>query len=438
MGRKHKGLSLLLTICLLAMPLAAGAAEQNNPLIFPSESVAYVSYPDTIINILLLGIDFGRPGYWGSGLKDTITDCHTDAVMVMAINLTQNKIDIISIPRDTVTIVPGVRGVYKLNAAVNCADTLAGGLERTQASVEKLLGGVKITGYFAVDMGAMFTLGDALGGIEYDVDMNYYGGGGRKYVRGLQHLDGQGIMDYVRARKNATIDGTDLGRTRRQREMMTAILQKLASDSGSALRVLDAMADPANGVFTNMSGAKAVGFVSMASLLMQGGDMQIHSYTMEGSYQYAMKWNFTFTNEKARAEVLQTVYGVEMPQLQYVSRKHADFYEDAGFYDMHLINICTELKKDLKGKVSSMTPEQKDLWEQLLPAYDEAVQRFGQACDTLAFSDISKMQSACVTMRDLAIALTESMEYPQELPWRYSRVEWYLDPYTNEFQLDWR
>ncbi|MBE0601264.1 MAG: LCP family protein, partial [Firmicutes bacterium] len=349
MRLKHKLIGLFIAICLLAVPFTALAAEKTNPLIFPTETIEYTAYPDTIINILLLGIDLGREGYWGSALKDRITDCHTDAVMVVAINLTQNRIDIISIPRDTVTIVPGVRGVYKLNAAVNCADTLAEGLERTQASVEKLLGGIKIAGYFAVDMAAMFTLGDALGGIEYDVDMNYYGDSGRKYSRGLQHLDGQGIMDYVRVRKNATIDGTDLGRTRRQREMMTAILQKLARDSGSALRVLDALANPANGVFTNMSGAKAVGFASLSSLLLQGGDLQINSYTMEGGYSYAMKWNFTFTDEEARAEILQTVYGVEMPRLQYVSRKHADFYADTGFYSMHLINICTELTKDLQG-----------------------------------------------------------------------------------------
>jgi len=432
-------ISLVLGICVLAGSLTAAAAvEKQNPLIFPDFNVEYRSYPDTILNVLLLGIDFGQEGYWGSGFKDRITDCHTDAVMVVAFNLTQNRVDIISIPRDTVTIVPGVRGIYKLNSAVNCSDTLLGGLARTQASVERLLGGIKIDCYFAVDMGAMFTLGDALGGIDYDVDMTYGGDSGIQYTQGFQHLDGIGIMDYVRARKNATVDGTDLGRTRRQREMMTAIIHKLISDSKAAMSVLNALADPKNGVFTSMTGTQAIGFLSLAPLMLKSGGPMITSYTMQGGYRTAMGWNFTFTDEDYRAELLKTVYGVEVEPLRYVSRAHTDFYADTGFYTMHVINLSTEFIADVKAMRLSMTPEQTELWEQLLAAYDETVDWFQQACDTLEDSIITKMKYARVRMRDLAIELAASIGYEKELPWEFYPPAWFDDPYTNEFQLDWR
>ncbi len=438
MRLKYRMISLWLGVCLLVMPFAALAVEKTNPLIFPSETIDYIAYPDTILNVLLLGIDLGREGYWGSAFKDTITDCHTDAVMVVAFNLTQNKIDIVSIPRDTVTIVPGVRGIYKLNSAVNCATTLARGLERTQASVEKLLGGIKISGYFAVDMGTMFKLGDALGGIDYEVDMSYGGDSGRRYTKGFQHLDGQGIMDYVRARKNATVDGTDLGRTRRQREMITAIMKKLMRDSASALNVLNALADPANGVFTNMTGVKATGFLSLAPLLLKSGGPEIHSYTMVGGYHPAMGWNFTFTDQNARIELIQAVYGVSVSPMPYVSREHTKFYEDVGFYSMHVINLCTELLAELKAENPPMTTEEKDLYQQLRAAYDETIDWFQQACDSLDHKDITKMKYARVAMRDLAIELTASLGYEEQRPWKSQPVIWYQNPHINEFQLDWR
>ncbi|MFH1512821.1 MAG: LCP family protein, partial [Bacillota bacterium] len=124
--------SLLIFSFLLLFPNAGAAAESVNPLIEPYEITEYTQTTDQIVNILLLGIDLGMEGYWGSGYKNKIEDCHTDAVMVVAINLDQQRIDLISLPRDTVTYVPGVRGIYKLNAAMNCAQSLREGLENTK------------------------------------------------------------------------------------------------------------------------------------------------------------------------------------------------------------------------------------------------------------------------------------------------------------------
>ena len=47
-------------------------------------------------------------------------------------------------------------------------------------------------------------IGDLIGGIDYDLDMAYTGSSGRTYQKGYQHLDGTGIYDYMRARRNAT------------------------------------------------------------------------------------------------------------------------------------------------------------------------------------------------------------------------------------------
>ncbi|MBN1776557.1 MAG: LCP family protein [Clostridiales bacterium] len=437
--RWNRILGLMLAVCVAAGAGATAAAvEKTNPVIFPNDDMIYRSYPDTVVNILLLGIDFGREGFWGSMYKKDILQCHTDAVMVFAVNLTKNRVDIISFPRDTVTIVPGVRGVYKLNGAVNCADTLAGGLKRSQAAVEKLLGGVKIDGYIAVDMNAMFTLGDALGGVDYMVDMDYVGSSGRLYNDGFQHLDGTGIMDYVRARSNATLDASDYGRTRRQREMMTAIFQKLMSDTGSALSVLDALSDPETNVFTNLTGAQAVGILALAPMLLRLDGDGISSYTIGGDYRNAMGWNFTITDNEYRAEVLKTVYGIDVAPLEYVSYGHAGFYADSGFYSVHVITIVNEFIENIGAMRLTLTGEQRELWERFIAAYEKTVDYFQRACDGLNSNDITEMKYARVEMRDLADAFAKSVGYGEELPWTFAPAEWYLDPYTNEYQYDWR
>ena len=422
------------------VPAAAGQTNVKpyNPIIFPHDSVAYVSYPDTIVNVLLMGIDFGSAGYWGSGYKENIQECHTDAVMVVAINLTKNKIDIVSLPRDTVTIVPGVRGVYKLNGAVNCAPTLMQGLGRTTASVEQLLGGIKIDCWFAVDMNAMFKLGDALGGVDFYVDMNYVGSSGKTYVEGWQRLNGTGIMDYVRARTNATVDGTDLGRTRRQRDMMMAVFSKLSQDHQSINGVLRVLGDPGAGFFTNMTNTQAAGFLLLTPMLLRMDSDRITSYSLVGKYRTAMGYNFTFTDEEHRAEVIQTVYGISVPPLPYVSFEHAKFLMDTGFASIHAVMAAKEFMDKVQSMHLTFDADQQAAWDKLTAAYWDAVDHFQIASATLDYDTIDRMKTTRDTLRRAGNDMAELIDFDGEIAWRQSVAEWYNDPYVNQYQLDWR
>ena len=398
----------------------------------------YISYPDTIINVLLMGIDFGTDGYWGSGYKENIQDCHTDAVMVIALNLTQHRVDIISLPRDSVTVVPGVRGVYKLNGAVNCGDTLTEGLERTRASVEQMLGGIKINCWFAVDMNAMFRLGDAIGGVDYYMDMDYVGSSGKSYVVGWTHLNGTGIMDYVRARKNATVDDNDLGRARRQREMMTAVFNKILGNTQSIGNLLQVLADPDAGFFTNMTSAQAVGFLLLAPTLLGLNMDNFSTYSLDGKYRTAMGYNFTFTDQEHRAEIIRTVYGVEVPELPYVSYSHTSFYMDTGFASIHAIMAAKEFMDAVEAMHLRFDEEQQAAWDHLTASYWDAVDYFQNAADTLDTLYTDRMKATRDTLRRAGNDMAELIGYEKEIAWRQSVDYWYDDPYVNEYQLDWR
>ena len=174
MSRYQKRLSLgLCVLLLLAQALCPALAEgipSKNPLLHPMESVPEVQTEHEYFNLLLLGIDFGDRGYRGSGGKNVFSDCHTDAVLVASLDKTEQRLRLISLPRDTLTYVPGVMGIYKLNAAINCADTTDEGLQRIQDAASWLLGGVKIDRYCAVDMNAMIEIGDLIGGVDLDVE----------------------------------------------------------------------------------------------------------------------------------------------------------------------------------------------------------------------------------------------------------------------------
>ena len=121
--RTTKKLLRLALICLACLSVALPALavdESKNPLVDPKPVTEYTKTEKEYLNILLAGIDYygGSLGPGGS-VKNKLAACHTDAVLVASVNLTDKQINLISIPRDTLVYVPGVHGIYKINAAMN-------------------------------------------------------------------------------------------------------------------------------------------------------------------------------------------------------------------------------------------------------------------------------------------------------------------------------
>jgi anionic cell wall polymer biosynthesis LytR-Cps2A-Psr (LCP) family protein len=170
------------------------AAQTDNPLINKYATVITddenISLSSDVINVLLLGIDNQDKNY-----TYRTEMAHTDAMLLLSINLAADRsgpmFNLISIPRDTMAYVPAVKGIYKINSAINCGDALGVGVSRadddavvgeSQAgfkavcdTVSWLLGGIGIDYYCAVTMDAMEELGDVIGGIDFDVEMSFTG-----------------------------------------------------------------------------------------------------------------------------------------------------------------------------------------------------------------------------------------------------------------------
>lgn len=174
---------------------------------------------DGVYNILLAAADKG-----GS---------RTDSMMVLSYDVPNQKVGVVSVPRDTIT--KREKGHPKLAYG-------SGGVEQRVEDVSHMLG-IPIDGYIKVKIKGFIALVNYLGGvdIEVPVDMNYddpYQDLHIHYTKGYQHLDGQQAMEVARYRHdNDNPDGTpgpnqdytDVGRTRTQQEILKALAKKVLS-----------------------------------------------------------------------------------------------------------------------------------------------------------------------------------------------------------------
>ena len=211
--------------------VAAATTESVPPT--PNEYEQLVSQADfglldNIVNVLLIGVDHATERDTWSGKKAF----HADVMIVLAINTDTGTVDMISLPRDTYASIPGVKGIYKLNASIDCGGgwPTEGGFNKVCEAAEWMLGGIPVDYYYAVDMNAVKGLADTIDGVDYNVDIDYTIQG-RSYSKGMQHLDGQGVLDYLRVRKELGDQSGDKNRVDRQKRLLVAIFEKLKASN---------------------------------------------------------------------------------------------------------------------------------------------------------------------------------------------------------------
>ena len=432
-------ISFILTAMLLwsiAFP-ALALVKSQNPLIDP-QTVAYVETKDELLNVLLLGIEKGFGEYHQSNWekKPTLRECHTDVVMMLVINKTQKRIDLLSIPRDTLVYVPGVYGIYKVNAAFNLADTDEAGFEKVKETVSWLLGGVKIDAYCAVDMLGLVTLTDAMGGVDFYVDMTYTGSSETRYYPGTQHLNGMGVMDYVRARTNATVDNDDLGRNRRGRAMITTFIQRLRDDLDTVKALWDIT--QTNKDITFLTDLTLNDVLTIWNAI-QTYDSKIGSYGLTGYYgDGGLDWYFNFTDQAARQSTLKTVYGIDAEPLPYVSRKYTLWMQNnGGFKTSHNLRV-TQRVLSFAQTYENPTEAMKENLSRLEAAYNATVEAFDRAADTLEENDRLRMMNIRTEMETLTELVAKQFHYPDAVNWVRAQ-EWDKDPLINDYyELNWR
>lgn len=151
----------------------------------------------------------------------------SDTNMLVRFDAENKKIDVVSLPRDTL-----MSNGRKLNSSYN-----NGGTEKLRSNIEDMLG-VPVDFYVSVDLKGFIALIDQIGGVDFDVpeDMDYddpYQDLHIHFKAGLQHLSGQQSMEVVRFRHNSDKDNPgyggrqDIGRIGTQQAFLKTVAQKL-------------------------------------------------------------------------------------------------------------------------------------------------------------------------------------------------------------------
>ena len=163
---------------------------------------------DPPVTFLLVGSDSRDPS--GVGPPGD----RSDVIMLMRITGNRQHVQFISIPRDSWVAIPGY-GLNKINASY-----AFGGPSLLIQTVEAVTS-VRIDHFAAVDFAGFKEITDALGGVDVQV-AETTSQGGVTFTEGLNHLNGEEALIYVRQRKG--LPGGDLDRVQRQQNYLRAIM----------------------------------------------------------------------------------------------------------------------------------------------------------------------------------------------------------------------
>ena len=295
-------------------------APTEGPTPTPSEldlltAQAEGSEMSNILNVAVIGVDYAEERETWSGKHDY----HADVIMIIAINFDERRVDLISIPRDTYANIPNVKGIYKINGSINCGGgfTAEGGAGflKTCETASWMLGGIPVDYYYAVTMPAVKQLVDAFGGVDYNLEMSFTMAG-RKYYKGQQHMTGQGVLDYLRVRKNLTKDAGDLNRINRQKDMMVALFKQMKGNN-LIVKIPEIISAFDGQLFTNCTMSQTAALARFAYDL---DSENIGMYSMDGTMSNIFGWNFVLTDQEKRVEIIKNVYGVDVPiEKEYTS-----------------------------------------------------------------------------------------------------------------------
>ena len=164
-------------------------------------------------NILVSGLDDDNGG--------------SDTNMLVRFDAENKKIDVVSLPRDTL-----MHNEYR-NNKLNFAYA-KGGTELLMEQIENLLG-VPVDFYVTVNLKGFIALVDQIDGVDFDIPINMdyddpYQDLHIHFTKGPRHLNGQEAMEVVRFRHNN--DGTgygteDIGRIGTQQAFLKAVAKQL-------------------------------------------------------------------------------------------------------------------------------------------------------------------------------------------------------------------
>ncbi len=296
------------------------------------EALSDLSFMKNRVNIMVFGIDRSEERLASGSFR-------TDTMILVTVNFKKNTVDMISIPRDTYVKLYNKKGMLideldpynKINSAFSLGGGVKkGGYQSAMNTVSALLGGIPINYYVSVDMNAVKDVVNAMGGVEYEVDIEV-SMNGRLLHPGLQHLDGQAVLDYCRQRKGSS----DVARADRQQRMLLAIFDQL-KQSGQIANLPKIYKAVESNIDTNLS-FEQICALALVAVRMDFADLDRHM--VPGAYMSLYERDIWALDAEKLQKLIKDVFNAEI-----VVDPNADGETLALLAEQNRIAIAAELE----------------------------------------------------------------------------------------------
>jgi LCP family protein required for cell wall assembly len=214
------------------------------------------------VNILITAID-SREGENATVVRDSLESPPlNDINMIAHISADRSRVDIVSIPRDTLVDMPsctrpdGSMSYERSSAMINeafqqASDDPADKAEGVACIMKTIeyVSGIRLDSFILVEFASFAKVVDALGGVDMCVPDGLIGD--KTHIDlppGINHLNGQGALQFARTRSGKTyageyLDGSDVVRISRQQQLIaTVVAEVLSSGDLQSLPKLNATA----------------------------------------------------------------------------------------------------------------------------------------------------------------------------------------------------
>lgn len=235
------------------------------------------------VNVLFLGTDERADEEEGP--------LRTDTIILATLDLDSQTAGMLSLPRDLWVPIPNFNITTKINTAygLGASNNYAGGGPQLVMDTVSSFVGQEVPYYVRVNFDGFEKMIDLIGGIDIDVpktihDDKYptddYGYETFHLDAGLQHMDGETALKYARTRN---VDD-DYSRSRRQQDVIRAILEKVRSANMLPTLLSNAptlLSTFANSFSTNMPLDK---MIELATAVVENPPQEVRQLVLDSRY----------------------------------------------------------------------------------------------------------------------------------------------------------
>lgn len=260
----------------ITAPADVQVEEEGKFIVYNGEKYCY---NDNVINILCMGVDKSIQETSDENIGE---NGQADVIILASLDTQTGRLTLINISREAMVDINlyNVQGNYlgtenkQLCLAYAYGDGKEGSCLNTAESVSRLMYGMPVNAYVALDLDGISVLNDAVGGVTVEVLEDLSNSDPELKAGNTVTLKGKQAHTYVRSRDTELLESNSL-RMERQKQYLSAFMQTALSEIKADLTVvLDLYQTASEYMITDISSSQATYLASLVVTTgFSGGDM---------------------------------------------------------------------------------------------------------------------------------------------------------------------